>query len=97
MSGPTLLEKVKTSMRVMSTAFDELEIEPLIEAAKHDLRRSGIDYHTHEDRELCELAIVIYVKLYFGAGAQDSVRLTAAYEKLKSFLSAGERNDADGT
>lgn len=91
-----LQDKIKASLRVKTDVFDELEILPLIDAAKQDLRRSGIDYYTHTERELCDRAIIIYCKIHFGAGAPDAEQLSEVHETLKAFLATGEWGDVDG-
>lgn len=79
----TVLEKVKTALRLSSTAFDEGEILPLIEAAEQDLTNAGIE--KNENNALYTHAVVLYVKGSFGYD-KDNERFTKAYEALKISL-----------
>lgn len=71
-----LLDRIKVRLRVSSTAFDEGEITPLINAALAELRRVGVreDMLTYPNDGLgnetmdpmVEGAVAAYVKAMFG-------------------------------
>jgi hypothetical protein len=101
-----LIEEIKIQIRVNRTnaAFDEGELGPLMEAARHELMLAGISSAkvqsekkaTELDADLDPLikrAITIYVKANFGWDNPDSEKLQNSFEMLKSHLSmSGDYN-----
>ncbi len=84
-----LLDDVKVTCRVTSTAFD-VELTDLIAAAFGDLGITDIDPELLHDTELEPLikrAVLTYCKMNFGV-LEDSVydRLKASYDEQKSQL-----------
>lgn len=95
-----MLEKMRKAVRVSNTAFDD-ELEDLIEAAKIDLKTSGVIKieSTNEIGEkviedpLIKRAITIYVKANFGWDNPDAERLQELYTLLKQHLAlSGDYN-----
>jgi len=80
-----MLESMKLALRIKSSAFD-LEILDLINAAKLDLRLSGIIKINEEDPLILQ-AVKIYCKANFGLDNKDSEKYQASYESLKQHLS----------
>lgn len=78
-----LREMVKVRLRVMSAAFDEAEIQPLIEACMADLARVGVT--AEESRPLIRQAVVFYCKAHFGF-SKDAERYEKAYENLRDAM-----------
>lgn len=84
-----LLDDVKLALRISSSAFDT-EITDLIDAAKADLKLSGvIAEKVDEDPPdtLIKRAITVYAKANFGWDNPDAERLQQAYDMLKMHLS----------
>ena len=82
---PTLLEKARTALRVTTTAYDS-EITDLIAAAKTDLKIAGVELPQTLD-EICERAIITYVKVHFGdLNDEQAKRLQASYDAQKGNL-----------
>ena len=79
-----MLEDVKKTLRVTSTAFDT-EVSDLIAACMLDLGISGVDTVVETD-PLIKRAIITYCKAYFGYDNQDSDRLALAYDSLRKHL-----------
>ena len=80
-----MLEKVKTALRQKSTAFDETEISPLIEACKADLNRVGVLNVTEKvtaNDPLLTHAVIMYCKAYFGKST-DAERYRLCYEMAR--------------
>ena len=72
----TILEKVKTSLRISMNTFDD-ELTDLIEAAKLDLgiagvRNADLEQGVTPTDALIIRAIVIYCKLYFAYDEQKA-------------------------
>lgn len=89
----TILEKVKTALRISINSFDD-ELNDLIEAAKLDLgiagvRNADIEAGTEPSDALIIRAIVLYCKLYFGepSTADHWKSLKEAYNEQKAQLS----------
>lgn len=80
-----MLESIKLALRIKSSAFD-LEILDLINAAKLDLRLSGIIKFDEEDHLILQ-AVKTYCKANFGLDNKDSEKYQASYESLKQHLS----------
>lgn len=82
-----LIDKVKTSLRVSGSAFDE-EIADLILACKKDLEISGIDATKIIDTDtLIVRAVTTYCKSHFGMANPDSEKYQESYTLLKTHLS----------
>lgn len=89
----TILNKVKTALRVSINSFDD-EITDLIEAAKLDLgiagvRNADIESGVEPTDAIIIRAIVLYCKLYFGEPATSDhwKSLKEAYDEQKAQLS----------
>ena len=78
-----MLEKAKLALRVVTDYFDD-EITDLIESAKLDLGIGGVELPSELD-ELCERAIITYVKCHFGL-PEDYDRLKRSYDEQKAQL-----------
>jgi len=73
-----MLEKVKEALRVSGTDQD-VEIQDLIEAAKADLKLSGINESKIVDTDpLIKRAIIVYCKTHFG---YDDPKITERFEQ----------------
>lgn len=81
-----LLEKVKINLRTKTTAFDEAEVSPLIEAAKKELLEVGV-LNIDDKDPLILRAIVTYCKAHFGYDNKDSEKFIASFNSQKNFLS----------
>ena len=75
-----LLDEVKVALRVTSDAFDT-EIQGLIEAAKRDLNRVGVDEALVDSDPLAKMAIVLFAKSRFGYDNSDAPRFEDAYRQ----------------
>jgi len=86
MEGEYMLEKIKPSLRIKSSAFDS-EINDLIESAKLDLQISGIDKTkiTNSDPLILQ-AIKLYCKANFGLDNKESDKYQLSYNLLKQSL-----------
>lgn len=78
-----MLDKAKLALRVVTDYFDD-EITDLIESAKLDLGIGGVELPNELD-ELCERAIITYVKCHFGI-PEDYDRLKRSYDEQKAQL-----------
>lgn len=88
-----MLEAVKIALRIKNTAFDT-EIQDLIDAAKDDLRISGV-LVLDELEPLVKRAIVLYCKAHFGYDNPDADRFTTSYHMLKNHLAlSGEHRES---
>lgn len=88
-----MLEVVKKSLRISSSAFDE-EVTELIESAKLDLKIAGITVSDSPDA-LIRRAITIYCKAHFGYDNPDADRFRDSYVMLKQHLSlAGDYRES---
>lgn len=101
-----LIDEIKISLRIGRTniAFDSGEIEPLIDAARHELMLSGVSSDKVQSNNkatdlgndldpLIKRAITVYCKANFGYDNPDSEKLNQAFESLKSHLSlSGDYN-----
>lgn len=79
------LDRVKTALRIRNTAFDEDEIQPIIDACIADLRLAGVG-QVYEEDPLVQRAVVLYAKANFGFEA-ESEKYREAYEHLKASMS----------
>lgn len=87
-----LLDDVKLALRISPTiiAYDD-EVQDLIEAAKADLKLSGVDpAKLDESDPLIKRAIVTYCKAHFGFDNPDADRLERAYDMLKAHLTLSQ-------
>jgi len=87
-----LLDDVKLALRISpgTTAYDG-EVQDLIEAAKADLRLSGVDPAKLDELDpLIKRAIVTYCKAHFGFDNADAERLERAYDMLKAHLTLSQ-------
>ena len=75
-----LLDEVKVALRVTSDAFDT-EIQGLIEAAKRDLNRVGVDEARVDSDPLAKMAVVLFAKSRFGYDNSDASRFEDAYRQ----------------
>lgn len=96
-----LIDEIKTSLRIgkSNISFDDDEIVPLIDAARHELMISGIipgkvlkdiSASKIDGKELDPLvkrAITVYVKANFGWDNPEADRFQASFESLKNHLS----------
>lgn len=93
-----LLNKVKTSLRLKNSAFDD-EISDLISAAQSDLKNSGINDEVVDsvDDPLIIRAIIIYCHYNFGLENKDYERYSQMYHSLVNHLhmSQGYRVDKE--
>lgn len=80
----TMLEKVKTALRITTTSYDG-ELTDLIESAKLDLDIAGVVVPEPYD-ELVKTAIITYCKMSFGL-PEDYDRLKRSYDEQKAQLS----------
>jgi len=86
-----MLEKIKLALRVSGNIFD-LEIQDLIDAAKIDLKISGVA-KINETDALIQRAIIVYCKANFGYDNNEAERFQKSYDMLKQHLSlAGDYN-----
>lgn len=89
-----MLEEVKLALRVFENDFD-LEINDLIEAAKSDLRISGV-IKIEETDSLIKRAVILYCKINYGWANDEYERLQKAYDLLKIHLAlSNEYNGGD--
>lgn len=79
-----MLEKVKTALRIVTTAYDD-ELYDLIEAAKLDLGIAGVVLPSSLDA-IAERAVVTYCKVNFGI-PDDYDKLKRSYDEQKAQLS----------
>jgi uncharacterized phage protein (predicted DNA packaging) len=93
-----LIDEIKTVLRlsISNTAFDS-EIDGLIEAARQELKLSGVNSDKadaiHTIDPLVKRAIITYVKANFGWDNPDAEKLNHSFEMLKSHLSlSGDYN-----
>lgn len=80
-----MLNSIKKALRIKSSAFDD-EINELIEAAKLDLKISGIVNILDAD-PLIQQAVKTYCKANFGLDNKDSEKYQLSYDMLKQHLS----------
>jgi len=84
----TLLADTKTALRITSTTYDA-EITTLIDAAKADLRMSGVSYAAlaaTDPDALVKRAIITYCLGMFGMDNQDSEKYMVSYHSLETHL-----------
>lgn len=84
MADATTIAAVKTSMRVVTTAFDD-EIDSLIDAALLDLGIAGVTNDDETD-PLVLRAVTTYCRIHFGQ-PDDFDRLKKSYDEQKAQMS----------
>ena len=84
MPTPTILTRVKMSLRIVTNAFDE-ELTLLINAAAKDIGIVGVTVTTDTSDALLIRAITTYVRMNFGQ-PDDYDRLKASYDEQKAQL-----------
>jgi len=83
-----LLDDVKNVLRVSGNDLD-IEVIDLIDAAKEDLKLSGIlESRVTEVDPLIKRAIIVYCKANFGWDNPEAERLQNSYDMLKAHLSS---------
>jgi uncharacterized phage protein (predicted DNA packaging) len=82
-----MLETVKKALRVSHDALDD-EISDLIEAARYDLKLSGVSgFKSNDDTDpLIKRTIITYTKANFIPDAKESERFQLSYNMLKNHL-----------
>ncbi|WBO90838.1 head-tail connector protein [Bacillus tropicus] len=82
-----MLEVVKKALRISHNALDD-EIADLIEAARTDLKLSGVSgFKSNDDTDpLIKRAIIMYTKANFISNAKESERFQLSYNMLKNHL-----------
>lgn len=82
-----MLEVVKKALRVSHNALDD-EIDDLIEAARTDLKLSGVSgFKSNDDTDpLIKRAIIMYTKANFIADVKEAERFQLSYNMLKNHL-----------
>ncbi|PHE70875.1 head-tail connector protein [Bacillus wiedmannii] len=82
-----MLEIVKRALRVSHNALDD-EIDDLIEAARTDLKLSGVSgFKSNDDTDpLIKRAIIMYTKANFIADVKEAERFQLSYNMLKNHL-----------
>lgn len=88
-----LLNECKPLLRISlyNVAFDD-EIEGLIQAARMDLKLSGVlDSKAESDTDpLIKRAVFCYVKAHFGWDNPDAEKLQRSYDMLKTHLTLSQ-------
>lgn len=82
-----MLEVVKKALRISHNALND-EIEDLIEAARYDLKLSGVSgFKSNDDTDpLIKRAIITYTKANFIADVKEAERFQLSYNMLKNHL-----------
>ncbi|MED0939602.1 head-tail connector protein [Bacillus mobilis] len=82
-----MLEVVKRALRVSHNTLDD-EIADLIEAARTDLKLSGVSgFKSNDDTDpLIKRAIIMYTKANFIPDAKEVERFQLSYNMLKNHL-----------
>ena len=82
-----MLEVVKKALRVSHNVLDD-EIDDLIEAARTDLKLSGVSgFKSNDDTDpLIKRAIIMYTKANFIPDAKEAERFQLSYGMLKNHL-----------
>ena len=81
-----MLEKIKLALRIDSDDLDE-EIQDSIEAARADLKLSGVlEYKIDDSDSLIVRAIKVYCKAEFSTDNTEAERYRKSYEMLKDHL-----------
>ncbi|PGB01873.1 head-tail connector protein [Bacillus toyonensis] len=82
-----MLKVVNKALRVSHNALDD-EIDDLIEAARTDLKLSGVSgFKSNDDTDpLIKRAIIMYTKANFIADVKEAERFQLSYNMLKNHL-----------
>jgi len=81
-----ILDDTKLSLRLTGSDFD-IEVQDLIEAAKLDLKLSGVlEAKIIDTDPLIKRAIILYCKAHFGYDNPDADRFMESYNMLKTHL-----------
>ena len=82
-----MLDVVKKALRVSHNVFDD-EVMDLIEAARYDLKLSGVsNFKANDDTNpLIKRAIIMYAKANFIPDAKESERFQLSYNMVKHHL-----------
>lgn len=97
----SLLDDIKTSLRVTSNAFDS-EVRGLIDAARFDMERAGVDptmlalNPSDQDlsNEFVKQAIRCYAKAHFGYDNPEADRFDDSYRRIVCDLMNSSHNIA---
>ncbi len=84
MPTPTLLQRVKTALRITTNAYDD-EISVLIDGAIGDLGIVGVSAVATTTDALLIRAVITYCRVNFGS-PDDYERLKRAYDEQKAQL-----------
>ena len=95
----TLLDDIKTSLRVTSEVYDS-EVRDLIYAARFDMERVGVDPtmlalnpHTQDvDNAFVKQAIRCYAKAHFGYDNPEAQRFDESYRRIVCDLMNSSHN-----
>lgn len=79
-----LIEKLRTALRIKSTAFDD-ELAVLIDACKTDLELSGAPKFSEYD-PLCIQAVTFYCKANFGFTGDEGEKYQGRYEAVRTMM-----------
>ncbi|TCO69506.1 head-tail connector protein [Marinisporobacter balticus] len=81
-----LLDKIKNSLRADGTDLDE-EIQDLIDAAKADLKLSGVLESKIIDTDpLIIRAVTVYCKANYSTDGKEAERFQESYEMIKTHM-----------
>lgn len=91
MSERTIIDKVKTALRTVTTDAGLVdEITDLIASAKADLELAGIYLPTNADNDpLIRKAIITYCRMHFGS-PEEYERLKSSYDEQKAQLQTSQ-------
>ena len=96
----TLLDDIKTSLRVTSEAFDA-EVSMLIDAALYDMERAGVnpallELDSEEDlaNQFAKHAVTAYCKAEFGFDNMEAARFKESYYRIVCDLLNSAQNVA---
>lgn len=88
-----MLDEIKNSLRITGNDFDT-EINGLIEAAKEDLKTSGVA-SSNLDKPLSKQAIILYCKATFGYDNNEADRFMQSYEHIKKKIAITYREETN--
>ena len=93
-----MLEKIKTALRIEGTDLD-IEINDLIEAAKIDLKLSGVAESKIVDTDPFVLrAITVYCQANYAFDEREAERYQRSYDMIKTHMAlSADYNTAGGT
>lgn len=87
---PDILSIVRTGLRRKTTALDENELIPMIEAAKIDLSQAGVSIVSDQD-PLTQMAIKLYCKWM----VEGDEKVKSFYDGLKNGMAMDGRYRGD--